>query len=652
MNRLRFNTTIYTGYAAVIVVLFLVQLYRPTITVQWTYMTSLGAALGDAVLIGLFMSLFWVVEKYLCEQRPSLRKLNRILHIGLIVSALAMTMLSQMLFMKTGETLDWHIIRFAVANASDLARVLGSEAGMDVLYVIVLCLLPPWLLALHISNPLLRRGRTLVLFLPIAVLPACSLLEEDIDSVVKVVDVVPNKAREVYQGEYTLMTERQLRWNGTPLSHWQQGALTGLFSGTLLGKVEFQAVASRAGSVSLYERPAVKEVHEKKRNVVMILLESVRHDVVGAYAQGDDGTSLTPFMDSLARNGGLVTTAYTTIPHTSKALVGIYCGSFPSFDSSIAESEPRRLPLRCLPDLLRDAGYRSAHFQTAPAAFEDRNHLLDNMGFDYYVTQESLPKERWEALGYLGIDDRAMIGPAVSWMKKQKASGRPYFASFLTIATHHPYSSPGHRLPISTPAEAFSSYKVALAYTDSVVKELFETLKKEGLTEDTLFVITGDHGEGFAEHGQIAHNGTAYEEGMRVPLILYSPGNIAPGSVINGLRQHIDIMPTVLEFAGVDYSGKLPGRGLLSSKDGHDEIITACFYTDYCLNHYRSDGYKTLYFYGRRPSEIYNLREDPLERHKLPYEDAPEFLEQNLQAAARLKNSYQWLYRTTLAEYK
>jgi hypothetical protein len=85
----------------------------------------------------------------------------------------------------------------------------------------------------------------------------------------------------------------------------------------------------------------------------LILLESVRYDAVGVYRQGQDiAQSVTPFIDEFARHSQVVERAYTTIPHTSKALVGIYCGTFPRFEPEITEGLPGGLSIPCLPALL------------------------------------------------------------------------------------------------------------------------------------------------------------------------------------------------------------------------------------------------------------------------------------------------------------
>ena len=128
-----------------------------------------------------------------------------------------------------------------------------------------------------------------------------------------------------------------------------------------------------------------------------------------------------------------------------------------------------------------------------------------------------------------------------------------------------------------------------------------------------------------------------------MPLILHGPMLGAP-RVVGGLRQHLDIMPTVLDIAGVRISGKLPGTSLLGDPVGHSEVIAACFYSDYCLNHVAADGGKVLFFHGKRSLEMYDLNADPGERSNLYAEDTHANALQRLSAAVRLKKSYELVY--------
>jgi arylsulfatase A-like enzyme len=141
-------------------------------------------------------------------------------------------------------------------------------------------------------------------------------------------------------------------------------------------------------------------------------------------------------------------------------------------------------------------------------------------------------------------------------------------------------------------------------------------MKREGLLKNTVIVVTGDHGEGFGEHGPRMHNGTAYEEGLRVPMVLYGPDHLKLAGRLGGVRQHIDLLPTVLELAGVRLDNPVPGKSLLST-DGHQQMAMQCWYEDYCAVGMNDNGEKLIYWYGKRSLESFDLNMDSLEKNNL-----------------------------------
>lgn len=638
---IRCELTIRRYYLAIaaLIATFLIQ--RPLVNAQWDTATALLAGAADLAILLVLAGTYELVIRISAPESTA-RSVSGSIHAGLATAILVLAVLSQMLFLKTGEALDFAIIEFGLRHSTELAAVASGEVTLDVLETVLLAIVFVALAAVSVERRSTGYLARAVLILPILLLPGCniaySLMNDDADAF-----VVGRAEGLLYQGAYADLGDTQRSWNRSAQQGWSMGIISGMAFGTTFGRLEYAAYSRKAGSEAIHGISEVTVMDMPARpNVLMILLESVRHDAIGAYRpEGDPAPSVTPFIDAFARGAQIVERAYTTIPHTSKALVGIYCGTFPRFEPEITEGLPGGLGLPCLPELLSKAGYASAHFQTAPAEFESRDQLLRNMRFDHFTTQEDFVDAPWERFGYLGLDDRAMVEPAVKWMLRQQQKGRPFFASLLTIATHHPYAFPGNVKPVADPAQAHRAYREALRYTDTMLQELFISLERSGLLANTLVIITGDHGEGFGEHGQIAHNGTAYEEGMRVPVIIRAPGKDAPVGRIGGLRQHIDLLPTVLEAAGIRVAGAIPGKSLWST-DGHTELITSCFYQDYCLTHVDSSGRKLIYLYGRRGVEMYDLVADPAERKNLFQSDAEMSLivERQILAAARLRNSY------------
>ncbi len=357
-----------------------------------------------------------------------------------------------------------------------------------------------------------------------------------------------------------------------------------------------------------YRRPEVGAGPASRPNIILLVLEST-----GAQAVGADFTSgpETPELAALALDSVVVEQAYGTVSHTSKALVGLLCGMLPRLELVISESLEGNLPLACLPSILRENGYRTAFLQTALGEFENRPGLVANLGFEHGAYQETLTRPPFATTGYFGLDEFAMLEPAV---RLATSSGsQPFFLTLLTITPHHPYETPG--VPMGDrPNEEL--YREALAHQDRFVGALRASLAAGGALDNTLLIVIGDHGEAHGEHGLYEHDVVPYEEVVHTPWLLHGPeALIGPPRTLDGLRSHLDLMPTLLELLDLEWSGTLPGQSVLSTP-GHERVVTSCWYRSHCLG-LRRDDRKVVYSFGRRPTEVYDLGVDPFEHTDL-----------------------------------
>lgn len=625
------------GYVLVATLLPLIGLSRLARDSNLRSGDILAASGADALLLLLLIAGFALVSRF-CADGSFPERQNRYLHASFSVIVLVLVLVAELLYLRTGEVLDLDIVRFAASNIGDVHGAVGSVLEWRDLAIVLMVSTLALVILPAFSSRLIKVLQALVLIVPWSVLSAHAAFDAF------AFDESPVAAPiGIYQGRYAHWRADHDSWLSGQRAGWARGILTGMVAGKVFTQFELEAFEHRSAEPPTYSLPGEISAPTVRHNVLFIVLESIRHDVVGAYQQDSAARkSVTPFIDTLARQGWKVDRGYTTIPHTSKALVGIYCGTFPRFSPLISESEPGGLPFNCLPKLLASTGYSTAHFQTAPAEFEDRTGLLNNLGFSTQVTQSNFPGDEWQRFGYIAMDDRAMVRPAVSWMKEQQASGKPFLASVLTVLTHHPYASPVSNRSIREAPDAYKSYMEALGYTDKVLEELFSEMKKSGLLDNTLVIITGDHGEAFSEHGLITHNGVAFEEGMRVPMILWGKMLGAP-KTIGGLRQHLDLVPTVFDLLGVKHKGVVPGISLLR-ESGHGQIISSCFYQNYCLNLYDDQGDKTLYFFGRRQPAHYDLKRDSRELADRLNDVPAELVRSKITTALSMKRQFERLF--------
>lgn len=349
----------------------------------------------------------------------------------------------------------------------------------------------------------------------------------------------------------------------------------------------------------------------KPYNVVFVVLESTRAVSTSPYSPG---LQTTPFLSKLAAEGTRIDRAYTTIPHTTKALVAIHCGHYPRVGQGFAEATPGALPSDCLAKVLARQGYATAYMQTAESVFERRRDLAKGMGFEKIVAKEELaPAKGFEIVGYFGYEDKAVVQPAVDWAAAQKG---PFFLAITTVTTHHDYTLPKNwSRHTFVPDKRVNNYLNTIRYTDEFLRDLITSFQKRGLDKNTLFVVIGDHGEAFGEHGMFQHDASNYEEAVRVPLVLWGAG-VPKGKVVLGAYQNVDVMPTVLEVLGLNVMvGKLHGRSLLTAPP-HDRLYLSCWNKDRCLS--VIDGTrKTIDHFGAKRPEVFDLVADPQEKHSL-----------------------------------
>ena len=347
------------------------------------------------------------------------------------------------------------------------------------------------------------------------------------------------------------------------------------------------------------------------RNVVFIILESTRARSTTPY---NPQLPSTPFLAALAADSLVVEKAYVVIPATTKALTAIFCSIYPSLTL-----EPRSLNLgllgRCLPRLLAEQGYQTMFMQGASPNFDNRARSIPNMGFQSFITERDIPHQGFQEANFLGFEDEAMLGPSEEWLRAHK--DKPFLAAYLTLDAHHEYRRLTRRgifhlaPPSGDDDDSYDRYLNNIRYEDGFLQQLFAQYKREGAYENTLFVLVGDHGEGFGEHARRAHNTVLNEEGIRVPLIFHDPSHtlFQPGR-LPGPVSELDVMPTVLDLLGYKTAhGALHGMNIFQSP--RDRVLMLSCFGECAARVTDTEAY--IHHFGRRPDELYDLRTDPLE---------------------------------------
>jgi len=347
------------------------------------------------------------------------------------------------------------------------------------------------------------------------------------------------------------------------------------------------------------------------RNLVVVVLESTS---MAATSLGNPEIGTTPYLVELAADSELYTQAYTIVPHTSKAIQGILCGIEPSISHWLTEArEETGIPTDCLARMLAGQGYRTAFFQTATEEFEERRGLVNNMGYDDFYPLEAVKDPgSYQRANYFGLEDDAMLPMSEEWLGEH--GEKPFFATYLTLTPHHNYLQPDrYGLNDYVADDEQNRYLNSVWYLDHFIRNLINQYKALGLYDNTLFVIVGDHGEGFGEHGRKYHDTVIYNEGVQVPLIIHDP-QAEPG-VMPEATSVLDIMPTTLDKLGFTFETESQ-RGFRYGERNGAPVFTHCARVRSCMSIVK-DGYKLVHHFGIKGDELFRLEDDPGELNNL-----------------------------------
>ncbi len=217
----------------------------------------------------------------------------------------------------------------------------------------------------------------------------------------------------------------------------------------------------------------------------------------------------------------------------------------------------------------------------------------------------------------------------MKWIDDLPAGGR-FFLTYLPIAGHHPYDTPG-RGPFPE-HDAFDRYRNALQYGDESLGTLMRGLRARGLEEQTLWIVMGDHGEAFGQHdGNSGHTFQLYEENVHVPLVIAAPGLIHEPTRSRRIVSALDVAPTMLELIGEPVPPGYQGRSMLEP-----DARMAFFFADYSLGllGLRDGRFKMIDQPDARRSKLFDLEADSGERTDLSsrYPDRAAWYARNLRA--------------------
>ncbi|WP_299269826.1 LTA synthase family protein [uncultured Prevotella sp.] len=285
----------------------------------------------------------------------------------------------------------------------------------------------------------------------------------------------------------------------------------------------------------------------QKKNVVVILMESMSASLLQTFGQPQ---RLTPTLDSLYNHSMAFSHCYSAGIHTNHGMTAsLY--SFPALmfrNLMKGTVTPRR---DGIPTVLKQQGYHNMFFMTHEAQYDNMKAFFATNGYDDIYAQEDYPKE--EVVNSFGVSDHFLFDYAFNKINNQAATGKPFFATLLTISNHPPYVIPEWFKPKTKEPET-----QIVEYADWAIGNFLSKARKQSWYNNTVFVILADHGKLV---GKVS--GELPESYNHIPLLIFGPG--VENKRVDKLANQVDLMPTLMSLLGISY--QYDGFGIDQTKD-------------------------------------------------------------------------------------
>ena len=354
--------------------------------------------------------------------------------------------------------------------------------------------------------------------------------------------------------------------SGSAAGHWQDHrvSLAGFSGRTLRLRFRATRLAEEAPfSFPVWADPTIHAPAPRGqgRNVILLSVDTLRADHLTSYGYHHD---TAPFVAERFGRGGtvfetLVAAATITTPSHATMFTSLTPVTHGTVDG--LKRLPKTLPT--LAEWVRHEGWTTAAI--TENGWLSITHGFGR-GFDRYVENRSA-----NIMDPEGQVDRT-FAQARAWLARHR--DERFFLFLHTFQVHTPYAPParygalfgehgGAPIDGDSPSHLrwMAEYDREIRYVDDELRRLFETIDELGLAEDTVFILTSDHGEAFLEHGELEHGSRLDEEVVRVPLLFWGRG-VAAGRRVSAPAAHLDLMPTVLDLMGLPAPPWLQGVSL------------------------------------------------------------------------------------------
>ena len=365
----------------------------------------------------------------------------------------------------------------------------------------------------------------------------------------------------------------------------------------------------------------------KPQNVMIIILESLSKEYTGAFAK----KPYTPFFDSLVQESFYLENTFANGLRSTEGIAAITAGLPNLMSDPFIFSAYQTNKLDALAGLLKKKGYYAAFFHGSYKGSMEFDSFAKLQGYDEFI-DKSVYDHPEDFDGHWGIWDIPFFEYTADRLSEFK---QPFYATLFSLTSHHPYNV--EKWFEKKHPNMDKHYRTVL-YTDLALKRFFAKAKQTDWYKNTLFIITGDHtGPRISKPYQ-----TALGQ-FKSPIILFDPSGRIKGKH-PGLTQHIDIIPTVLDYLNYDLPYNAFGKSMLDTSQTNYAIMHLDLY-QICDEQYllRFDGQKSLF--------LYDYQKDPFNKVNLLNQKPDIAKRLETQLKARLQRFNKSMIENTLGHY-
>ncbi|SFV62105.1 Sulfatase family protein [hydrothermal vent metagenome] len=336
---------------------------------------------------------------------------------------------------------------------------------------------------------------------------------------------------------------------------------------------------------------------EKKKNVILIMVESLSAEYMGIYG---NKKNLTPYLDKLTQKSLFFNNLFATGTRTVRGMEAVTLSVPPTAGRSIVK-RPINNSLDSIGDVFSDNGYENRFIYAGHGYFDNMNNFFSKNGFSI-VDRLDFKDDEVTFSNAWGVCDEDLLNKVSQEADKSFKAKKPFFSFVMTTSNHRPYTYPDNKIDIPS----HTGRDGAVKYTDFAIGKFLEKAKTKPWFNDTIFVIIADHNGGSAGKNALP----LYR--YKIPLIIYSPSNIKP-QTITKLSSQIDTMPTLFNLLGISYKKKFYGNNILDEKFKERAFI----------GNYQKLGYvKNGYLYYLTPDKkVHKMRIDKLSLNNVNYKE-------------------------------